>query len=152
MLQEDDLEHVVRLYTNVDVRRFLGGTVEEESVRVLVAKLVQSKPPARYWTVYAQDGSEFIGLVSLDVHHNGMDVEVSYQFLPKWWGQGYAYEVVQAVVNYGLHDLGLQRVIAETQTANVASCKLLAHLGMRLEETLERFGVEQAIYVTGIRE
>jgi [ribosomal protein S5]-alanine N-acetyltransferase len=45
-----------------------------------------------------------------------------------------------------LTELSLPNVIAETQTANRASCKLIERLGMKLEKTIERFGAEHAIY------
>ena len=56
--------------------------------------------------------------------------------------------MVQAVIRYALRDLGLPRVVAETQTANIASCRLLEGLGLRRERTVQRFGAQQAIYVT----
>lgn len=51
-----------------------------------------------------------------------------------------------AVVDYALDDLGLHRIIAETQSANTASCRLLERIGMHRVKTLQRFGAEQIIY------
>ena len=79
-------------------------------------------------------------------HHDGVYLEISYQLLPNWWGAGYATEVVQVIINFALIELNLSKVIAETQTANTSSCKLLENLGMKLERTISRFGAEQAIY------
>ncbi|MDJ0636087.1 MAG: GNAT family N-acetyltransferase [Xenococcaceae cyanobacterium MO_188.B29] len=89
-----------------------------------------------------------IGIVSLGKHHNNIDTEISYQLLPEWWGKGYGTEAVQAVLNHALTVLGLPRVIAETQIANIASCRLLERMGMRLEGTVERFGAKQGIFTT----
>jgi len=36
--------------------------------------------------------------------------------------------------------------VAETQSANKASCKLLEKLGMNLKQIVQRFGAEQSIY------
>lgn len=87
-----------------------------------------------------------IGLVSLAPHHEGVYQEVSYQFLPCWWGKGYASEVVSVILHFALHGLNLSTVVAETQTANKASCQLLERLGMQLERTVFMFGAEQALY------
>jgi ribosomal-protein-alanine N-acetyltransferase len=73
-------------------------------------------------------------------------MEVSYQLLPQWWRQGYATEVVQKIIQHAFADLALTKVVAETQTANIASCRLLEKVGMLREETLERFGAEQGIF------
>ncbi|WP_413306207.1 GNAT family N-acetyltransferase [Bacillus sp. 1P10SD] len=88
----------------------------------------------------------FIGMVSLDPHHDGIYYEVSYQLLPNWWGVGYATEVVQVVINFALNELKQPKIIAETQIANIVSCRPLEKLGMKLEGTINRFGAEQAIY------
>ncbi len=41
----------------------------------------------------------------------------------------------------------MHRLVAETRVANVASCRLLERLGMTRVRTLQRFGVEQTLYV-----
>jgi ribosomal-protein-alanine N-acetyltransferase len=146
-LRMDDLEHVVALYMDEDVRRFLGGPREEEDIRSAFPKLLQPDAETHYWAIKLKEDDTFIGIVDLGPHHDGIDIEVSYQFLPAWWGQGYATETVQAVIGYALETLGLPRVIAETQMANVASRRLLERLGMRLARTVERFGARQAIYM-----
>ena len=144
-LQPNDLELVVALYTSEEVRRFLGGPVSEEVARSSFSALLKSSE--YYWVVRTKDNSA-IGTVSLGTHHDGMDTEVSYQVLPQWWGRGYAAEVMEAILAYARLELKLPRVVAETQSANAASRRLLERLGMRLEGTVERFGSEQAIYVT----
>jgi ribosomal-protein-alanine N-acetyltransferase len=113
--------------------------------------LLEPDSTERHWAIRLKSDGEFVGMVSLGVHHDGTDTEISYLLLPEWWGQGYAKEAVRAVVDLALGDLGLPRVVAETQTANVASCRLLESLGMRLERRVERFGAEQAIYATDNR-
>ena len=61
-------------------------------------------------------------------------------------GKGYATEVVKELIGYAFEELRLAKVIAETQTANILSCKLLERVGMELEQKIQRFGAEQAIY------
>jgi [ribosomal protein S5]-alanine N-acetyltransferase len=147
-LQPDDLEDVVKLYTNNYVRQFLGGPVDEEAIRSEFPKFITSGITSGRWAIRLKTDHTFMGIVSLGAHHDGIDTEVSYQLLPDWWSQGYGKEAVQAVVQYALETLSLPRVIAETQMANIISCQLLEGLGMHLERTVERFGATQCIYVT----
>ena len=87
-----------------------------------------------------------IGLMVLNPHKDGADYEVSYIFSHSSWGQGFATEATAQIVDHALNDLGLKRVIAETQSANAASCRMLAKLGFSEEARLERFGAEQVIF------
>jgi [ribosomal protein S5]-alanine N-acetyltransferase len=144
--QKLDYDDVKKLYINKEVRNFLGGIREEDSIRVVLDEMLNSNEDSYYWIVREKQTDTFIGLVSLTPHHDGLFLEISYQFLPNWWGSGYATEVVQVIIKYALNELKLTKVVAETQTANTPSCKLLEKLGMELEKKIIRFGAEQAIY------
>lgn len=101
-----------------------------------------------FWVVRLKSNNQLIGLVSLDKHVDG-GTEVSYEFLPNYWGQGYATEVINRVIKFAFEELGIDKLLAETQTANVNSCKLLDRVGMRLERKVQRFGAEQGIFSVG---
>lgn len=145
-LQKSDYSDVEKIYANQEVRKFLGGIRTEDSIRVAFEEMLTSRQKSFYWAVREKQTERMIGLVSLAPHHEGVYQEVSYQFLPAWWGKGYASEVVSVVIHFALNELNLSTVVAETQTANKASCQLLERLGMQLEHTVFRFGAEQALY------
>lgn len=144
--QKSDYMDVKKLYVNQKVRKYLGGTRQDNSIEQVLDDMLNSGTDSIYWVVREKHTEDFIGLVSLDPHHDGVYLEISYQLLPNWWGKGYASEAVQLLIHYALNELNLSKVIAETQTANTSSCKLLERLGMELERTISRFGAEQAIY------
>lgn len=146
IFQKSDNVNVKKLYMNSEVRKYLGGVREENSIKAGLEEILHPAADSYYWVVREKHSNDFIGLVSLDPHHDGECLEVSYQFLPKWWGKGFAKEVVQVIIDYALYELHLPKVVAETQTANTASCRLLEKLGMEMERTVSRFGAEQAIY------
>jgi RimJ/RimL family protein N-acetyltransferase len=87
-----------------------------------------------------------LGLVSFDQHHDGKDIEVSYALLPENQGRGYATEAVQIALRYAFDQMGLRRVVAETQSLNARSVALLQRIGMVFQRTVIRFGAEQSIY------
>lgn len=144
--QKSDYDDVKKLYTNPDVRKFLGGVRQKVSIEAALDDMLRKNDDCFYWAVRKKHTGDFMGLISLDSHHDGLHLEISYQFLPQWWGKGYATEAVQLIINYGLNELKLSKIVAETQTANISSCKLLERVGMELEQTISRFGAEQAIY------
>ncbi|MEM7590305.1 MAG: GNAT family N-acetyltransferase [Cyanobacteria bacterium P01_A01_bin.83] len=147
-LLSTDWDLVVKIYINAEVRRFLGGVVDSQTIRLRFQKMLKSNTERQHWVIRVEENSFItgIGIVSLGLHHNNIDTEISYQLLPEWWHKGYGTEAAQAVVNYALTVLGLSRVIAETQIDNIASCQLLERIGMHLEGTIERFGAKQGIF------
>ena len=148
ILQNNDWELITKLYTNAQVRYFLGGVVNLQDISLKFSNMLESDEKSKSWVIRVKENSllDKIGIVSLSRHHNNIDTEVSYQLLPESWNKGYGTEVVKAVVDYALISLGLPRIIAETQIANTASCRLLEKVGMRLERTVKRFGANQGIF------
>ena len=145
-VQSCDLNLVIKLYTDTEVRRFLGGVVDEEAIRFRFSQMLKPNADRRHWVIRVKENNYPIGIVSLGKHHNNIDTEISYQLLPESWHKGYGTEAAQAVVTYAIKVMGLPRVIAETQIVNTASCRLLERMGMRLERTVERFGAKQGIF------
>ncbi|WP_166000614.1 GNAT family N-acetyltransferase [Bacillus sp. Cs-700] len=145
-LSEADKQHVKRLYNSEEVRKYLGGTVGDETFEQGFNIMIHSQNRSSYWTVFLKQSQEFIGIVFLDTYHDGVKTEVGYQFLPEFWGQGYAREVVTRVIGYGFSELNLDEIVAETQARNTSSCRLLQKVGMTCVGQLERFGEEQSVF------
>lgn len=121
-----------KLIGNKQVRRYLGGPVAWQQ-RLFRFMQYQSSPDhIGVWVVRLAKGNRPIGLVELGPHKDGTDYEISYQFYPTSWGKGYADEALQVVISHALRDAGLTRIIAETQSANLASCRVLRKLGSGL--------------------
>jgi ribosomal-protein-alanine N-acetyltransferase len=51
----------------------------------------------------------------------------------EYWRQGYTTEAARAVVTFGFRELGLHRIWADCDPANVGSYRVLEKLGMRRE-------------------
>src|SRR5699024_8560735 len=109
-------------------------------------EMLHSGSDAWYWVVRDSKTNAFIGLISLDEHHSGKDIEISYQLAPRWWGAGYGTEAVGKIMSFAFSILKMPRIVAETQAANVPSRKLLEKLGMEKIDAFERFGAEQVLY------
>ena len=144
-----DRDQAVSLYTNAEVRRFLGGAVPaEEAARRVEAGLQGGEEVS---AVRLRQNGAFIGLVYLSPYDHTDFYELSYQFLPSFWGKGYAFEVLQACL-HRCRSLGLERIFAETQEKNARSRRLLEKLGFQQVKSLVRFGERQAVYCIGLTE
>lgn len=144
-LQKTDYQEMKQLYMNQEVRKYLGGVRTEDDFQQIFEEMIDSREEY-HWVIRTKDSKEFVGFLSLGLHHDGFSHEVSYQLLPEWWGNGYGIDAVKAVLDYAFDVLRLPKIIAETQTSNLPSRKLLERAGMREEQRLVRFGAEQIIY------
>ena len=77
---------------------------------------------------------ESIGMCGL-IKRDGLDdVDIGYAILPKFWSKGYAVESAQAVKAYARDVVGLKRLVAITDPANVGSIRVLEKIGLRFEK------------------
>lgn len=74
-----------------------------------------------------------LGLCGLVKRDTLTDVDLGYAFMPRFAGQGYAYEAAEAVLKLAFEELKLPRLAAITSLDNTASNKLLQKLGFAIE-------------------
>jgi RimJ/RimL family protein N-acetyltransferase len=123
---EDDLEVIVRMFTDPAVRGYLGGPVPEERARANL-----SGPLGERWgsfLITRTRDDRVVGSCMLDRDRG--ELEISYQLLPEHWGHGYAREAVGAVIDWAWNNTDAQHMVAITQSANAASVRLLQVVGM----------------------
>ncbi|MBE6714067.1 MAG: GNAT family N-acetyltransferase [Ruminococcaceae bacterium] len=144
-LQQTDVGKASRLFTDESVRRYLGGTIDE---RTAIEKLNSwiNNNNGIYLTVSLLENGDFVGIISVTDHHDSEHKELSYQFLPEFWGRGLAFESISKTFDFLKTNTDLTTLIAETQSKNQASCKLLEKLGFSLADNVMRFGEDQYIY------
>ncbi|MCX2181221.1 GNAT family N-acetyltransferase [Streptomyces sp. SKN60] len=136
-----DLSAVTRLWTDPEVRRHLGGPVVESVIRIRRQRIVGA--PGFHAVERAADGI-VLGLVTVERAGRNGETEVSYQFLPEHWGQGYAREAVAAAVERALGEA--PSVVAVTQEANGRSRRLLEAVGMTHAESFVEWDAHQVLY------
>ncbi|WP_309143030.1 GNAT family N-acetyltransferase [Streptomyces aureoverticillatus] len=145
---EPDVPDVVRLWTDPEVRRHLGGPVAEDVVRARRSHCVGAR--GVFSVVRTADGA-VLGLAVAAPDARDGRTEVSYQFLPEHWGKGYAREAVAAVVDWAGSGVrsSASGVVAVTQAANRRSRRLLEGLGATVADTFVEWGEPQVLYVFG---
>jgi [ribosomal protein S5]-alanine N-acetyltransferase len=78
-------------------------------------------------------------------------VELGYVLGRAFWGQGFAQEALQALCQHAFQQMGVRRMEAEVNPANLASNALLQRLGFTLEGRLrQRWVAKGAAYDTNI--
>jgi RimJ/RimL family protein N-acetyltransferase len=62
------------------------------------------------------------------------EVELYYKLGRNWWGQGYAIEACQAMIEFAFKEMRLARIVTITSKENVRSINLMRKIGMKLED------------------
>lgn len=86
------------------------------------------------FAIVERASEEVIGFCGL-VHPDGQpDAELKYAFKRQAWGQGYATEAANALVDYGACVHGLKQIIATVEPEHLASHKVLLKVGLQWTE------------------
>ena len=139
------VQSALPLFTDKQVRAFLGGPIPADWAERRLVRWATEESDSKYFAIKLFDGT-FIGFIDISPYHEPGKQELSYLFLPEYWGHGYAFEACRAVLRYCSEELHMDTIVAETQSANTRSRALLEKLGFTLTQQLERFGAMQCVY------
>src|SRR5687768_9782295 len=98
------------------------------------------------WAVELRATQEMIGATGLVHLDDGPEIEGGYRFLRTHWGNGYATEAARASIQYGLGELGLERIVAVTLPTNRASRNVMERCGMTYVGVVNVYGHAQVKY------
>lgn len=141
-LSSEDAEFILRLLNEPSWLRFIGdkGVRNLEDARKYILKgpvEMYSRLGFGLYLVELKGEGIPVGICGLIKRDSLEDVDIGFAFLPKFWGQGYAYESASAVMAYGKSAFGLTRLAAITSSDNYASAKLLEKLGFNFERMVK---------------
>lgn len=145
-LAQSDFNALVELFTCPRIREYLGGPITEPLAAQRSLDWIARSTTEPIWAIRAAVDPGLLGYVLLDEHHDGSDIEISYALLPSYWGRGLAAEALTQASRLAFSELGLPKIIAETQAKNVRSTALLKRIGMNEERRVFRFGEEQILF------
>ena len=77
-----------------------------------------------------------LGMCGLIKRDSLEDVDIGFAFLEEFRSNGYGYESASAVIDYGVQNLGLKRILAITTNDNIHSGKLLEKVGLQFEKII----------------
>ena len=75
-----------------------------------------------------------IGMCGLIKRDNLPDIDIGFAFLEEFMGNGYAFEIAQATINFAKENLQEETILAITIPTNVRSINLLKKIGMKFEK------------------
>ena len=128
----DDMGLARILWGDSRVTRYIcanGKYTEEDIAKRLSLEIFNdAEYHVQYWPVFALATGELIGCCGLRPHGVG-EYELGFHLRPEFWGQGYAKEAANAVIDYAFTALKAAKLFAGHNPKNTAFQKVLAKLG-----------------------
>lgn len=150
----DHRSFIKDLDSDPDVMRFLTNGIPsddkevERAMGVFMSFQNIHEGKYGYWLACLNSTQEPIGWFHLRPLKTRPDdlstLELGYRLRKEHWGKGYASEIGLALLEYGLSELGAQRICAHTMQANTGSQAVMKKIGMEVwyEDTYEQFPSE----------
>lgn len=138
-----DVDLLVELDSDPAVMHFVTGgrptprrEIEQEVLPHLLA--YYDKPEDYgFWAAVAKSTGDFLGWFHFRPAKGAApdEPELGYRLRRAAWGHGYATEGARALVDRGLRQQGVRRVVAQTMTVHVASRRVMEKAGLTLVRT-----------------
>ena len=100
----------------------------------LFIQAMEQDPAGRVWDGIIIHKAEQIAIGGIGFH-GGPDeagmVEIGYNIIPAYEGQGYATEMARRVIEWAFHTPGIQVITAQCLDDNLGSIRILEKVGMR---------------------
>lgn len=167
-LEPGDKEFLLRLWTDPEVTRFMGGPRDRASLLQALEGNIRQPFREEYdlWIVTEKISGEPVGHCGLlekaveaeegrrkaEGVKEGRrkvekEIEVIYVIAKEYWGRGYATEIAGKLMEYAFTKKHLNRVIALIKPANKASEQVARKCGMGFErEVVRGEGIRMFLY------
>lgn len=136
----DDAYALESVFSDPEVMRFSDGIQTAPWVHAWLQHRLEHDYPVRGYGPYSivdkrsRQVMGYCGLFDFADLGGRAEVEIGYRLAQRYWGKGYATEAARAVCDYGFQTLGLSRLVAMIDPANLTSVRVAEKLGMRYEK------------------
>ena len=96
--------------------------------------------------VIEKENAIFLGWCGLKYSPDKNECDIGFRFFRDYWNMGFATETAKRCLDFGLKDLGIQRIVGRAMKENIFSIKLLEKIGMKYKGTMDCSGREGVIY------
>ena len=162
---QKDYKNLLALRQDPEVMKYVGEgalgkknfgqgkiqTKEQVQEHIDLAKDYYDDYGFAFFCGYDKKTSDFIGqagLFHLRFNINQPEIELAYRLHKKYWGKGYATECAIALIEWGVNERGLSRIIAPVHPDNHRSRRVMEKAGMVYEGEMDYKGHQLPYYAT----
>ena len=155
-LAERDVDALFALHSDARLMRYWSFAPWTERQQAIdhIARLAREREVLEFyaWVATLQGDEIVIGTCSLfGVRRDHARCVIGYSLSPERWGHGYASEMLRLAIDFAFGPLALNRIEADIDPQNIASCRLVERAGFKREGTLrERWRVGGGVQDTAL--
>jgi ribosomal-protein-alanine N-acetyltransferase len=148
----NDTAFIITLLNSPGWLKYIGDRVVKTTEQ---AKQYLENGPLKSYTengyglslVEKKDGHAAIGMCGI-LNRKALDTpDIGFAFLPGYCGQGYAFEVADAMLQYAHKTLNIPKISAITIPDNRSSIKLLEKLGLKFRKPFKFQNSEEELHL-----
>jgi RimJ/RimL family protein N-acetyltransferase len=153
LMNENDIDEMLKIFTDVNVMKaFDLNSFSREKMKKWVDRNLDHQNNYGYglFSVILKSNQELIGDCGLE--HSDFEekpcVEIGYDFLSKYWNQGYATEAANAVKEYSINILKIDSnsICSFIRKNNIASQKVSEKIGMQKVKEYQVNNIDYLLY------
>ena len=141
----EDFDRFWGMITDPIAKRYTGGVTTktyEERLKLFEEDYKSAiSGDNMEFAVIEKNSMKYIGYCGYRVSENLGGKELFYGYCRDSWGQGYGFEAADAAVRYFFDDIRLSSLMATYDEDNIATEKILTHLGFK---PVDLFAAEEA--------
>jgi [ribosomal protein S5]-alanine N-acetyltransferase len=141
-LTRGDLHCLHRIARDSTVMKFVLIWFENDEqiaafLQHAIDESIREDPLDYVLAIRTRENRAFAGFASIEVEPNQRTTaEVGCVLAPEYWGDGYALEIIRALLAFGFDKLCLHRIFGKCDDLNLASARVLEKCGLTYEGTI----------------
>jgi ribosomal-protein-alanine N-acetyltransferase len=153
LMEQDDIDDLLKIFTDENVlKAFSLQSFSREQMKEWLDRNLDHQKKHGYglFSVILRSNQELIGDCGLE--HTDFEgkpcVEIGYDFLSKYWNQGYATEAAGAVRDHAIRSLNIDRKLlcCFIRQSNKASQRVAEKIGMQKVKEYTAYGIDRYLY------
>lgn len=148
-----DLDEFVAYRQDPDIARFQSWDPtysKQQGMELIQSQTYVSLPTPGQWlqlAIHEKSSGKLMGDLALHaIQDSNMEFEIGFTIARENQGKGFAAEAATRLINYLFSEIGATKIIAQPDSRNTASKRLLRSLGFEMDESkgwLEQFKGEE---------
>ena len=136
-----DAAHLFLLNSDDEVMRYTGKDPFENVAQAEKIIRYELENTDSQWLKYGmgrlacidRDNGAFVGFCGIKTHESTKLIDLGYRFMRPLWGNGYATEACNAVLQHAFNQLGIDQIVAHIHEYNTGSQRVAQKLGFSLD-------------------